>query len=253
MSISGGCRPIKSRTGLKNLHNSLVWIAALLLLSLWSFPAKADTASLPLSPHQTSTSGSDKAPPVPAGFRPLTLDQFFACEVPADWDMADHSIGLTAEEKRVYGVTLQGPWHGDVPVKIYIHYYADGNLLYRSLDHYLKLFSKPALGVALEGSSYGAVTSTILSGRAGKVFERRKNEYVPLHNRLGDSDEPESKGTRIFEKAEMMSKAVPVKERFIVLPAKNGFYALRYSASAENFQEFIQFFEKVTTSFVAKK
>lgn len=162
-------------------------------------------------------------------------------------------MGLSAEEKRIYGVTLQGPWHGDVPVKISIHYYADGNLLYRSLDHYLKLFSKPALGVALEGSSYGTVTSTVVSGRTGKVFDRLKKEFVPLHNRLGASDEPESKDNRIFEKAEMMAKALPVKERFIVLPAKGGFYAFRYSVSAESFQEFIQIFEKVTTSFVARK
>lgn len=240
-------------TGTKNRHCSPVWLAVVVLLSLWTFPAKAETASGSLPNHQSATPGSDWVVPVSSGFSPLVLDQYFACDIPADWGMIDHWTGLTAEEKKIYGVTLQGPWRGDVPISISIHYYAEGNLYYRSIDHYLKLFSKPALGVALEGSSYGSVASATLSGRNGKVFERLKNEYVPLHNRLGEPDEPESKGNKIFEKGEMMAKAVPVKERFLVLPAKTGFYALRYSAPAESFQEFVQIFEKVTITFVAKK
>lgn len=247
------CSQRKSMTGSKNRHFSPVWFTATLLLCLWTFPAKAETASGPLSNHQSATPNPDWVVPVSSGFSPLVLNEYFTCDIPADWSMVDHWAGLTAEEKKIYGVTLQGPWRGDIPIRISIHYYAEGNLHYRSIDHYLKLFSKPALGVALEGSSYESVASAILSGRTGKVFERLKNEYVPLHNRLGGPDEPESRGNKIFEKVEMMAKAVPVKERFLVLPAKSGFYALRYSAPAESFQEFVQIFGKVTTTFVAKK
>jgi len=201
----------------------------------------------------TVQAGTESILSLPVGFRQVTVGEYFACAVPLEWVEDSYPLGLSAEEKKVYGITLHGPWRGEIPVKISIQYYATGNLLYSSVDHYIRVFSKPALGVALEGNSYGPVTSTNLSGRSAKVFERLKNEYLPIRNQLNPFNEPDSKGARIYETKEMMAKPVPVKERFVVLPSKSGFYALHYSSHAESFQEFLAIFEKVTASFIAKK
>jgi hypothetical protein len=47
----------------------------------------------------------------------------------------------------------------------------------------------------------------------------------------------------------MMARAVPVRERFVVIPGKAGFHVLRYSAEARDFQEFIPDFEKLVATF----
>lgn len=186
-------------------------------------------------------------------FVPLTIGDDFSCEIPADWSIENTAFGLSQEEKKAYGVKLQGPWNGEIPVKISVYYYANGNLLYKSVDHYLRLFSQPALGVALEGSIYGPVVPATVSGRKALAFERLKNEYVPIRNGLGPLDKPAGGDARVYEKPEMMARPVPIRERFVVLPAESGFYTLRYSAPVENFKEFLPIFEKVTATFYAMR
>ncbi|MCX5815184.1 MAG: hypothetical protein NTX75_02935 [Proteobacteria bacterium] len=185
---------------------------------------------------------------------PLTVGDYFSCEVPADWSRYDPIFGLSQEERKAYGVKLQGPWNGEIPVKISVYYYAKGNMLYKSVDHYMRLFSQPALGVALEGSSYGPVVPTMISGRKAMAFERLGNEFVPIRNDRGFFDKPTSgDAASVYERREMMERPVPVKERFAVLTAESGFYALCYSAPVEKFQEFLPVFEKVTETFYAMR
>lgn len=190
-----------------------------------------------------------EGPPGSKSYVQLKIGDYFSCEVPADWSRSSNTYGLSQEEKKTYGVSLQGPWSGEVPVRISVYYYAEGNLLYRSSDKYIRLFSKPALGVALEGSSYGQVVPTVVSGRDAVTFDRLKNEFVPVRNTLGSSDKPAGDSPKVYERREMMARPVPVKERFVVVPAGPGFYAMRYTAPAEKFREFLPVFEKVIATF----
>lgn len=223
------------------------WLAVLMMVNIWAYPAQAGTVFLRAVPHDLVEETPD-----PGGFQLLTPVDYFTCDIPSDWARGDHSYGLSAEEKGEYGITLHGPWRGEIPVKITLYYYAEGNLLYRSAGHYLRLFSQPALGVALECSSYGPVTKATVSGRKAMMFERVKNEFVPMHIDL-DLDQPDDENGMVYERREIMARPIAVKERFVVLPAESGFYALRYSAASENFQEFLPVFEKVTDTFYAKR
>jgi hypothetical protein len=172
-------------------------------------------------------------------------EDHFTCEVPAGWSKEEHHSGLSPDEKKVYGIILNGPGFGAVPIKIDLHYYAAGNLLYRSPEHYIKVFSQPSLGIALEGDQYGPVTEVIVFARVAKTFERLKNLYTadPV---LGL---PYDKAGKVYEQGEMMAKPFPVREQFVVVPAEEGFYALRYSAPAEHFIKFIDLFVRVKQSF----
>ncbi len=215
------------------------------LLMLTAAPARAQTAP----PQTAAVEGASDA----EGYGRVTVGEHFSCVVPPGWSRSGAApFGLSNEEKKAYGITLNGPWRGEIPVKISVFYYAPGNLLYQSVDHYLRVQSRPALGVALEGSSYGEVGPLAVSGRAGMVFERSKNEYVPMQNTIGPLDKPNGREGIVYERREMMARAVPVRERFVVLPAQQGFYALRYTAAAENFEEFLPLFDKVTASFEAR-
>lgn len=184
---------------------------------------------------------------------PLATGGYFRCNIPQGWSRIGAIFGLSADEKKVYGVELRGPWVGEIPPRITVNYYAEGNLLYSSVDHYLRVFAQPALGVALEGSSYGAISPAIVSGREGMTFERIKSEYVPLNNTIGPVDREAGDDPRVYERREMMARPVPVRERFVVLPASSGFYAMRYSAAEEHFPEFLSAFEQIVATFHALK
>lgn len=181
-------------------------------------------------------------------FEQVTVRNFFSCEVPADWHKDTTCFGLTQDEKKVYGFSLTGPYTGDIPLRISIYYYAEGNLYHKSIERYIGTFSQPA---AFEGSSYGRITPVKVSGRNAKMFERTKNEYVPISNIIRPSDEPAKNDPRVYERREMKARPVPMRERFVVISAESGFYALRYTAPADRYQEFLPVFENVTASFNA--
>lgn len=221
---------------------SQLFAGALLAYAAMIVPALAETL--------VATTASARTP-LEAG-QALGVDGHFSLVAPAGWGSADSAFGLSANEKRAWGLTLHGPWRGEIGLRIAVHYYGNGGLQYRSLEHYLNVFAKPALGVALEGSEYGPVADIKLAGRAAKVFERRKNEFVPLGNPIDRADKPEQQDPRVYERREMMARPVPVRERFVVLPAEGGFFALRYTAGQADFEAFLPDFEKVLAGFVPR-
>lgn len=228
-----------------------------------AFFISAYTSSAPVQAENSPVSGdvpsSQTRPlhlrvnaPPDEGFKSLTVADYFSCDIPLEWQHVNYSLGLSAEEKKVHGVTLEGPWRGEIPVRISIYYYAEHNLLYKSADHYVRLFSSSVSRGGTGGGRYGQVARATVSGREGRVFERIKNEFRPIENKLPPPGRPSVNDPKVYDRREMMAKPVPVRERFVVLAAKSGFYALRYSAHAETFQEFLPVFQRVTSSFSAK-
>lgn len=97
------------------------------------------------------------------------------------------------------------------------------------------------------GGSSGGVKPATVAGREGVVFEsvRRQNDPASLGNAV--SDDP-----RVHIRPGLNAGRISVRERFVVLPAKQGFFALRYTAPEEKFREFLPVFEKVTKRFYPK-
>ena len=183
-------------------------------------------------------------------YQHFSLEPYFSCNIPASWGMeeGDSSFGFSQEEKKVYGIILHGPYSGVIPVEISIYFYAKGNLMEDSLETYIRRHAHP-LFVLKEGDSYGPVTEAHVAGRESWIFDRQKNEFVPYSPLDGIEMPPED--VRVYERREMMARPVPVREKFVVIPAESGFYALCYSAPAEQFEEFLLDFEQVITTFHA--
>lgn len=181
-------------------------------------------------------------------YQHFSFEPYFACSVPASWGKEEGNPppGLSQDEKKVYGIILHGPVSGVVPIRISIYFYARGNLLEDSAESYIRSHAHPFF-VLKEGDSYGPVEDADVAGRKARVFERQKNEFVPC-SPLEDIDML-SEDSRVYERREMMARPVPVREKFVVIPAESGFYALCYSAPADQFEEFLPDFEQVTTTF----
>jgi hypothetical protein len=190
-------------------------------------------------------------PPVPEGFRHVVSEGRFACDVPEDWVAEESLSAPSSDGEAAYGVTVTAPGGGDVPVRISVRYYAEGNRAYGSADAYVRRFSEPTLGSPLEGSAFGKVESTVVAGRAAREFEREGREFVPLPRGIGALDDDRADG-KVYER-ERMARPVPVRERFVVLPAAAGFYALRYSAPADRYAGHLPAFGKVAASFDGRK
>jgi len=230
--------------------------ACLTMLAMLATAGEPRCADMPRIPAVASSTApatpADLLPdlPDPYGFKTVNVGSYFSCDAPPDWSRVEGTgFGLSDEEKKIYGITLGAPESVEIPVRIFLYFYAEGNLMYKNVDHYLNLFAKPALGAALEGSSYGKVTPAKVGSRDGMMFERLKQEFVPLHNSLDPSDSPGREGMVYERRREMMARAVPVKERFMLLPAKAGFYALRYSAPADKFAKYLPVFEQAAKRF----
>lgn len=185
--------------------------------------------------------------PAPAARESLSAAHFFRYQAPPGWSAAPHSpFGLSAQQKKAFGVTLNGPWRGEIPLRITATYYAEGNLLYTSVAQYLRIFAPAAPGARPEAHT----RPITVSGRAAMQFERERKEFMPMHPGLGPEGPTPGEGPRVYERrGELMARAVPVRERFVVIPGKAGFHALRYSAEAKDFQEFLPDFEQLTASF----
>lgn len=227
------------------LQTTLFLLAALVFCGQPALSAEPTaTAASPPDPPAVPHSLLPETPDVD-GFVSVDVGGYFSCDIPSDWSRIDGSgLGLTDEEKKTYGVELVAPEPGAVPLRIAVYYYAEGNLMYRSAEHYVGLFSQPALGVALEGSRYGEIRPATVAGREGSVFERVKSVPVSGTSSSGGSEKP-----GVYIRPGLNARWISVKERFVVLPAKSGFYALRYTAPEEKYEEFLPAFEKVTNRF----
>ena len=166
----------------------------------------------------------------------VSSGNYFKCSIPADWSVYDPVFGLSAEEKKVYGVTLFGPQNGSpVSPVISIHYYAPGNLLHKTMDRFVRLHSGPVLGFVLEGKSYGEVRQIEIAGREAKTFERIDIKFI---------------GHEV-----MNPPRVSIFEKFIVIPARKdeGFYVLELSVPDETKDKYKGIFEESVKSFLPER
>lgn len=153
----------------------------------------------------------------------------FSAVFPSGWTKKEEVLGLSDAEKKVYSVEMLAPVSGDFPVKIGVHYYAPGNLLYKSHEKFIKLNAQSALGANLEGNVYGKVKDGLAGNCYARIFERKTLDYFP--------------------KQSMNPQKVYIYEKFAVVPVKTGFFVLRYYAPMDLAKANLKAYELVLASF----
>jgi hypothetical protein len=177
--------------------------------------------------------GLDK---IPEFVEYVSSGNYFKCSIPADWSVYDPGFGLSEEEKKVYGITLFGPRNGSpVSPVISVHYYAPGNILYKTMEQFVRMFSEPILDLTSEGESYGKVRQIKIAGRKAKTFENIAIQFI---------------GERAINMPKMS-----LFEKFIVIPARKdeGFYVLELSVPDAAKDKYTVIFAEVVKSFVPGK
>ena len=165
----------------------------------------------------------------------------FTCLIPSGWSRYD-APDISRELTKVYGVHVYQGGIGS-RVEISVKYYAKDNTLQKTAAQFIEMHAKSVFGAVEEGENYGRVRDIDVKGVTAKTFERKRYEYedhvydpkreiyyTPLHPR----------------KFEMI-------ERYIVIPAREGFFVFRYEASPDRLKSHEPVFEKVVNSLTAKK
>ncbi|OGS59959.1 MAG: hypothetical protein A3J79_02415 [Elusimicrobia bacterium RIFOXYB2_FULL_62_6] len=187
--------------------------------------------ALLLSPALLSAQGQERNDKMQEKSLKHSEAPYFTVTLPAGWEKKDSPFGLSAKEKKVFGVEVFGPAGADgIECTISVHYYAPGNLLHKTMEKYIKRHAQPVLGANLDAKQYAKVKDGSVAGYSAKLFERIVYEYLP----------PES----------IKQKKVAVYEHFAVVPAKAGFFVLKYHAQKEIAKGNIKAFEGVLGSFV---
>lgn len=166
-------------------------------------------------------------------FKPYAIEGgYFSCLVPSGWSLERDKD--RDEDYKIYEIQLLGPKAGKAPTSIQVSFFAAGNSDFKDYQNFIERNSRNALGEQRNArESYAPVKETSVAGRKAFELASEVNEY--LH--------PESKS----------DESVLIKEKIYVLPAKDGFYALRFSAPKPAFRANLAVFEKVAKSFKGRE
>ncbi|MGD9641842.1 MAG: hypothetical protein AB7V08_03785 [Elusimicrobiales bacterium] len=155
---------------------------------------------------------------------------YFEVRFPAGWEKTEGAFGLSDSEKKVYGAEVSGARDADgLAPRISARYYAPGNLLHKTAEKFIRTHSRPALGAALDGQQYGPVKKGLAGKHYARVFDRKIFEFTPQES--------------------LNPKKIAVYEKFHVVPVKDGFFVLRYTAPAAAAKTHMKAYEAAVASF----
>ncbi len=167
-----------------------------------------------------------------AQFKKYSMDNnYFTCSIPADWTQKRNKD--KDEEYKIYEIQLLAPKSEKAPTSIYVSYYAGDNEDFNGYEDFVKRNSRNVAGETKNSREvFDPAKNISLSGR--KAIELSRERMVSLY--------PKSKS----------DESVQLKEKLYVLPAKDGFYVMHFSAEKTAFIANQPVFEKIAKSFKGK-
>ncbi|MBI5209340.1 MAG: hypothetical protein HY927_05130 [Elusimicrobia bacterium] len=153
----------------------------------------------------------------------------FKCRIPKKWEANVPPPGSNALS-RIFGLDLRSPAAKDDVATISVRYYGQGNALRQDLAGFVRANATPPEVLPPSERLEAAVGEVTVAGRLSKRFDRKSIEY----RRSGEPGQ-ESK--------------VLVLERFLVVPAGEGFYELRLSSPSRSIKAHQPVFDRIVSSF----
>lgn len=148
----------------------------------------------------------------------------FTAMVPSDWEKEEEIIA--GRQEKQYGVDLYSP--GKKPAAaVSLIYFGPDHPRFKTYEKYLATLRDTKDSVP--GEVAGKVTDTVVNNRYAKTFDKKSYALYPPY-----APAP--------EKIEMF-------ERYVVVPAKKGFYSLTLKAPKGEAKRYLAEFEKILKSF----
>lgn len=170
--------------------------------------------------------GARAVPPESPAMEQFICDgNFFKALVPAEWEKSEEI--LIGRQEKQYGVDLSAPGGPPSPASISLLYYAQDHARFKTWEKYIS--TQRATKNRIKGEASGQMKDTVVNNRHAKTFDKRSYDMVPPYS----------------------PKAVKVEmfERFLVVPAKKGFYVLSFKSAKPDAKRYLGTFESVLRSF----
>ena len=152
----------------------------------------------------------------------------FTCEIPGAWELKRDTV--KEMKTKVRKLELSGPRAENAPLFIYATHYRKGSSAFVDYKDFIERNSKNILGeTESDTEKFSLVKETSLAGKKAFEFDSEIKEY--LH--------PESKS----------DESVMIKEKFYVIPAKDGFFVLHYYSPSSAFNKHLPAFKKLVATF----
>ncbi len=170
-------------------------------------------------------------PAVWAGETPPPAMEKFTCDgalftamVPSGWEKEEEIIA--GRQEKQYGVELYAP--GRKPgAAISLIYFGPDHPRFKTHEKYLATLRDTR--DAAPGEALGKVADTVVNNRYAKYFDKKSFAFDPPY-----APEP--------EKIEMF-------ERYVIVPAKKGFYSLSLKAPKSEARRYLAVFENILKTF----
>ena len=154
----------------------------------------------------------------------------FARALPSGWTPQEEYTGLSSDEKKIYGITLRGPSAGAGPAaKLEAYYYAHDNVMDKTSAKFIRVHSSPV-------PKSGAAFPRALKAEGDKVGGLPAKLFSSVSSGRNTAHSLDAKRTELWES-------------FAVIPAKRGYYVLRYSAAPDKYEAGFPLFEAFVSSF----
>lgn len=168
-------------------------------------------------------------------------DHSFTVLVPKSWEKSETGHPY-ADLTRIFGVRLTGPNGSEgVPDLISILHYS-GEYLFRSPEEFIQA-QLHSIG-RIDYDRDAPITSIKTAGRSGKTFQIKTFQLVYLPR-----PEPPPMRDGVVYELSPPHRQVDLLDQFIVLPASQGYFVLRYRAPATRYKEDQTLFEDIVGSF----
>jgi len=150
---------------------------------------------------------------------------FFTALVPSDWEKED-DVTAGRQEKQ-YGVDMFAPGGPPAPAAISLLYFGPDHAQFKTFEKYIA--TQMSTVHRVKGEVSGKVKDTVVNNRYAKTFDKKSYDMVPPYS----------------------PKAVKVEmfERFVIIPAKTGFYVLNFKSAKGDAKKYLAVFEKIAKTF----
>ena len=168
---------------------------------------------------------------------------FLSVLIPRDWEKSEknHPYG---DLTKIYGVKLTGAKNKDgAAVKISILYYA-GEGIFKTADDYIRSALNSLVRIDYDQKT--EITKTTLADRTARQFQIKTFELI--YQTMRDMTQQKNDGIR-YERVPP-HKQVTMLQKFIVMPASQGFYVLHLNVPEDIAEEYTDIFAKITKSFM---
>lgn len=167
----------------------------------------------------------------------------FSAEIPAGW--SQHESFPYGIDDTVSGVMLEGPQNPEgAPMTMAVLHYAGTGKIEGAQEYMKRVLANPTRTSPDQDITF---TDIVVAGIKGTTFTFKKFHLVIL-----PFDAPPMEEGVMYE-MKPPSRRVEMTVRYIVIPAKPGFYSFMYEAPDDMYKDFSPVFDKVVNSFVLQE